>query len=252
MSQRETTICFGGPIERRDATSSEVGVVRFVSPVFGVLSEDFGGWRELVAPWAVTRTFGRAFQIAQYNHRALIGSRRSGTMRSTVTSQGIESEVDLPDTTTGRDVAALVDRGDLTGASFTFSIVQPSYWTTLGDIRSVGVAGQPLAAELAAGDSTGEAADDTIVRVLMEFAWYESGPVDMAAYPADVVTMKRSIASRELAGQRGIDAVELRHAMDERRLGELLHRGVLHPPAHTGMSVHLARELVRPKRPVGV
>lgn len=250
MSQRETSIYFGAEVERRASASNELGTVRFISPVFGVLSEDLGGWRELVAPWSITRTVGRSFQIAQYNHRSLIGSRRAGTMRSTVTTAGIESEVDLPDTTTGRDVAVLVDRGDLTGASFTFSIVQPSYWTSLGDIRTVGVAGQALAAELGDADSSGEADDDTIVRVLMEIAWYESGPVDMAAYPADVVSMKRSIAAGELAEQRGINRTELRHAMDERRLAELVRPAV--DTGDSGLSVAMARELVRPRRLMSV
>ena len=59
---------------------------------------------------------------ALYEHdpAKLLGRQSSGTLRWSVDSQGLPFEVDLPDTTHGRDVRELALRGDLTGASFGF------------------------------------------------------------------------------------------------------------------------------------
>lgn len=59
---------------------------------------------------------------ALFNHdpSKLLGRQSSGTLRWSVDSEGLPFELDLPDTTTGRDVRELALRGDLTGASFGF------------------------------------------------------------------------------------------------------------------------------------
>jgi hypothetical protein len=65
---------------------------------------------------------------ALWNHdpAALLGRNRSKTLRLSVDSTGLEYEVDLPDTTLGRDIRELVERGDVDGASFGFV---PGEWT---------------------------------------------------------------------------------------------------------------------------
>lgn len=57
---------------------------------------------------------------ALFNHdpTMLLGRQSAGTLRLSVDSEGLPFEVDLPDTTVGRDIRILLDRGDLTGASF--------------------------------------------------------------------------------------------------------------------------------------
>lgn len=72
---------------------------------------------------------------ALYNHNPLylLGRQSSGTLRVTVDSRGLEYEVDLPDTSYARDVRELVERGDITGASFGFV---PGEWTTQGEVRT--------------------------------------------------------------------------------------------------------------------
>ena len=54
---------------------------------------------------------------ALFNHErgALLGRTCSGTLRLSEDGTGLRYEIDLPDTTVGRDVAALLERGDLTG-----------------------------------------------------------------------------------------------------------------------------------------
>ena len=46
---------------------------------------------------------------------------RSGTLRLAEDTRGLAFDLDVPDTTTGRDILALAERGDLGGMSFGFS-----------------------------------------------------------------------------------------------------------------------------------
>lgn len=48
----------------------------------------------------------------------LLGTTEAGTLRLSQDDVGLRYEIDLPDTTTARDLAALVARGDVRGASF--------------------------------------------------------------------------------------------------------------------------------------
>lgn len=228
-----------------------VGSLSWRAPVFGVLSADFGGWRELVLPSAVTRTMGIAQQIAQYNHTTMLASRAGGTLDAEVDDRGVLFRIaDLPDTYVGRHVATMAERGDLTGASFTFTLRAPSYWASLGSLRSDGIAGNPIG-EIRLGDLDGDddPGDDLLVRVLTEIRVWESGPVDMPAYPEAVVGRAREGAAAELHQTRGIPVDELAGAMAERRLGELVRgdRPAAGAPAARGMSLALARELARPR-----
>ena len=50
----------------------------------------------------------------------LLGRQSSGTLRLGIDSQGLEFDVDIPNTSYGADIRELVGRGDLTGASFGF------------------------------------------------------------------------------------------------------------------------------------
>jgi uncharacterized protein len=84
--------------------------------------------------WGITETiatgaFSRAIKEKQdvrglFNHdmRHVLGRRSSGTLRLEEDAKGLRYEIDLPDTTTGRDVEALVSRGDIDGSSFAFRV----------------------------------------------------------------------------------------------------------------------------------
>lgn len=73
---------------------------------------------------------------ALFNHNPdyLLGRQSSGTLRLGTDSQGLEFEVDLPNTQWGRDVQELAERGDLTGASFGF-IPDEDEWATVDGRR---------------------------------------------------------------------------------------------------------------------
>jgi HK97 family phage prohead protease len=57
-----------------------------------------------------------------HNTDVVLGSSRAGTLRLTEDSRGLLAEADLPDTTAGRDLSVLMQRGDVNSMSFGFSV----------------------------------------------------------------------------------------------------------------------------------
>jgi HK97 family phage prohead protease len=92
-------------------------------PLFDV----FGGGKfiEVIRPGAFTRTLRENDDLrALYNHdpSIVLGRTKSGTLRLHEDATGLAFEVDLPDTQAGRDVRAMVARGDIDGCSFGFKV----------------------------------------------------------------------------------------------------------------------------------
>jgi uncharacterized protein len=97
--------------------------------VFGQLSEDLGGFRELIEPTAVDRTLRdqvdvRALVDHSEDPTRVIGRVSAGTLRLLKDETGLRSEIDVPDTVVGRDILQLVSRRDVSGMSFTFAVPQ--------------------------------------------------------------------------------------------------------------------------------
>ncbi len=93
--------------------------------VFGRPSQDLGGFVEIVLPGAFRRTLQAAEQVrALYDHdgQKVLGRVGAGTLRLHEDSRGLAFEVDLPPTTYARDLTALVERGDVAGCSFGFTV----------------------------------------------------------------------------------------------------------------------------------
>jgi len=81
------------------------------------LSSDRGGYQVRLLPNSAK--FAEQV-LALYNHDSseVIGNNKNGTLRFTSDETGVKFEVDLPDTSTGRDVAELVGKGYIAGMSF--------------------------------------------------------------------------------------------------------------------------------------
>ena len=91
---------------------------------------DIGGmWTEEIAEGAFAETLENEDQRALIDHDTgrLIGRRSSGTLRLKDEAKGVNVEIDLPDTTDGRDLAILLERGDMDGMSFAMR-VQEETW----------------------------------------------------------------------------------------------------------------------------
>lgn len=81
---------------------------------------------------AITRDDVRVF----FNHDVnfVLGRVKAGTARLSVDKVGLRYEVDLPNTTAGRDVAESVGRGDITGSSFAFVPINTTYKRDAGGL----------------------------------------------------------------------------------------------------------------------
>lgn len=106
--------------------------------VFDKPSEDLGGFVEFVRPGAFRRslTSNSADPMALVHHlpHLVLGRRSAGTLRLAEDSKGLHFEVDLPETSTARDLLVSVERGDVRGASFAFSVApNGDRWTMDGD-----------------------------------------------------------------------------------------------------------------------
>lgn len=102
------------------------GRVAGYASIYGVLSADLGGFREKVEPGAFDSSLASPGNImAFYGHepRSVLGRVGAGTLRLASDNRGLAFEVDLPETSVGRDLAVLVGRGDVAGASFAFRVL---------------------------------------------------------------------------------------------------------------------------------
>jgi HK97 family phage prohead protease len=125
---------------------------------------DYGRtFTEVVRPGAFQRTLGENKDIlCCYNHdvNKLLGRTSSQTLNIREDKVGLYFEVLLPDTQTGNEVRELALRGDLLGASFTFTVPEK-------------------------GESW---ASDT--RELTDIDLYELGPVVLPAYQTTKLGMR--------------------------------------------------------------
>lgn len=153
---------------------------------------------ERIAPGAFTRSLKSRVDIRAYvNHddTLLLGSRRAGTLRIDDRKDGGYVEIDLPDTTWGRDIRTLVERGDIGaegngGMSFGFSTVKDKW------------------------------SDDGTERTLVEAKlWEVSIVTSTSAYMSTTATMVRKL--KPLAERTATDVDELSEAMTALQAGKL-------------------------------
>ena len=112
-----------GGIEIRAAEGDKPPVLTGYAAVFDVESEDLGGFREIVRRTAFDRSLRDGVDVlarAHHDSRDLLGRTSAKTARLNVDEHGLRYEVDVPDTTTGRDVTVQVKRGDIRHSSFAF------------------------------------------------------------------------------------------------------------------------------------
>jgi hypothetical protein len=115
-------------IERRAAPefrAASPGKLVGYAAVFDAPSADLGGFVEIVRPGAFRRALANASHVrALYDHDSghVLGRVGAGTLRLAEDARGLRFEIDLPPTTVARDLSVLVERGDVSGASFAFRV----------------------------------------------------------------------------------------------------------------------------------
>jgi HK97 family phage prohead protease len=197
--------------ERRYLDCSELraadasGALKIVgyAAVFNALTDErmFGGaFREQIAPGAFARFLrtGRDV-VALYNHdrNAVLGRLSNGTLTLQEDETGLWMEIALPDTTLARDLHRLVQRRDVTQASFDF--------------------------ELPPGGDRWERSGKTPVRTLVELGLNDVSVVTVPAYPTTTVAARQFAAEMTSGADSGdVDgAREREHARRQLQLLEL-------------------------------
>lgn len=96
---------------------------------------DIGDYfREIIAPGAFAKTLlGDVRALIDHDSGRVIGRTTAKTLRLVEDNVGLAVEIDLPDTNDGRDLATLIERGDISGMSFGF-IVTKQTWDETGDV----------------------------------------------------------------------------------------------------------------------
>jgi len=159
-------------LELRALTGGNTPRLAGYASVFDSPSEDLGGFIEYVRPGAFTRTLqgNRLDPLALVHHmpHLVLGRRSAGTLRLAQDSRGLSFEVDLPDTTMARDLAVSVERGDIRGASFAFTV--------------------------APGGDRWTVADDRVTRDLLDLDLHEITITATPAYP-DTEVARRALAT---------------------------------------------------------
>lgn len=90
---------------------------------------------ERIAPGAFADTIrgGDIRALVDHDQGRVVGRTKSGTLRLVEDSKGLRAEIDVPDTSDGRDLWTLVERGDISGMSFGFRVTKQE-WDESGDM----------------------------------------------------------------------------------------------------------------------
>ena len=117
--------------EFRVASDSGKNTIYGYAAKFGVRSEDFGGWCEVIAPGAFDASLAQNPNVrGLFNHNPdhVLGTTASGTMRLKTDDVGLGYEIDPPDTQVARDLITSMQRGDISASSFGF-VCQDASWS---------------------------------------------------------------------------------------------------------------------------
>jgi len=124
-------------VEKRNFTLESIEVrsdengknrVEGYGSVFNKLSEDLGGFREMIMPGAFDSVLDNDVRLL-FNHdqNYVLGRTTSGTLRLSVDENGLRYDAELPDTTFAKDLIKLMERGDINQSSFSFVIEEDSW-----------------------------------------------------------------------------------------------------------------------------
>lgn len=105
--------------------------------VFNSLSENLGGFREIIAPEAIDGVIEKSDIVAVLNHdssRGILGRSRNGegSLKLSVDEKGTAFRFDAPRTALGDECLEYLRRGDANQCSFAFTVAEDS-WRKLDD-----------------------------------------------------------------------------------------------------------------------
>ncbi len=119
---------YNSTMEIRSAEDGKPTVLRGHAAVFDSLSENLGGFREKIAPGAFDEVLENDVR-GLFNHdpNYVLGRTRSGTLKLNTDVSGLAYEIELPDTSTARDLTKSIERGDISQSSFGFRVEEDKW-----------------------------------------------------------------------------------------------------------------------------
>lgn len=164
--------------------------------IFGVRSENLGGFREVIAPGAFDGVLEDDVR-ALFNHddNIILGRTASGSLSIAVDSRGLSYKVTPPDTPTVRDlVLEPMRRGDITQSSFGFNVAR-------------------------GGDDWEEDDDGVVVRTITKIKrLWDVSPVVFPAYPDTQVATRALSAWQEARNEGALQKAVAQRSYRERVL----------------------------------
>lgn len=86
---------------------------------------------------ASLRSRGDILALVDHDRHRVLARTRSGTLRLAEDTHGLSFALDVPDTSHGRDVLALAERGDIGGMSFAFTAIDEHRDGNRRELRTV-------------------------------------------------------------------------------------------------------------------
>ena len=136
LEKRALTVSFRA-IDSDDGSKKLVG--RAI--VYNKESEDMG-FTEIIKSGAATEALKKSDIRALFGHNSdtllPLGRTSAGTLRTNETKDGVDVEIDPPDTQFARDLMVSIDRGDIQDMSFAFTVADDVWETKDGrDLRTI-------------------------------------------------------------------------------------------------------------------
>lgn len=93
---------------------------------FNSLSEDLGGFREVLMPGCFKDALASSDVRGLFNHdpNLILGRNTSGTLRISEDERGLRFEIDPPETSYAKDLQVSMQRGDVNQCSFGFRVAE--------------------------------------------------------------------------------------------------------------------------------
>lgn len=117
--------------------------------MYGQLSDDLGGWNEVLTAGAATRTLARQPDcrfLINHDANRLLARTVSGTLQLSEDDEGGIADADMANVTYARDLAELIERGDLTQMSFGFWVVSDEWSGNLHRVHEFDLDGGDVSA----------------------------------------------------------------------------------------------------------
>lgn len=158
-----------GQVEIRSADGKPV--IEGYAALYGVLSDDLGGFREILLPGAFADRLGDDVRaLWQHDPLYVFGRTTPGTLTLTEDEIGLRYRVTPPDSQWARDAMLSIARGDVNQSSFAFSVLPD-------------------------GESWDLAEGGQVVRTIRRIArLYDVSAVTYAAYPQTSVSVQQRAA----------------------------------------------------------